>query len=185
MHYQWQNKHIINGIMYYLFLITFTVLQITTMKTQMHYQWQYKHIINGIMYYLFITVLPVLQITTNVMQIMQGVHKHKFVHHQWVTCTCFWLQREVTLMSQNIISMSDNTVTIADPESKNDRQFTFDSCHWSYDGFVVNEDGVAVPSGQESRFSGQVNWKKLVVKENRNSYKSKFLPLSAIIITII
>ena len=59
MHYQWQNKHIINGIMYYLFIITFTVLQITTMKTQMHYQWQYKHIINGIMYYLFIIALPV------------------------------------------------------------------------------------------------------------------------------
>ena len=154
-------------------------------ETQMHYRWQYKHIINGIMYYLFIIALTVLQITTNVMQIMQGVHKHKFFHHKLVTCACFWLQREVTLMSQNIISMSDNTVTIADTESKNDRQFTFDSCHWSYDGFDINEDGVAVPSGQESRFSGQVNWRKLVVKKNRNSSRYKFLPHSAIIVTII
>lgn len=108
----------------------------------------------------------ILQVTTK----MPQTHcMYANTTHLWMPSfkshTCFWLQKEVSLMSQNIIAMSDNTVTIADPESKNDRQITFDSCHWSHDGFEVNEEGVAMPQGHGSRFSGQVNRRKIMILE--------------------
>ncbi|XP_070180294.1 kinesin-like protein KIF28 [Littorina saxatilis] len=63
--------------------------------------------------------------------------------------------REMQITTQNVIAMSDNTVTITDPETNDSRQMVFDSCFWSHDGFVVNDAGEMVPDGPGSRYSGQ------------------------------
>ncbi|KAL8565183.1 hypothetical protein ACOMHN_003970 [Nucella lapillus] len=65
-------------------------------------------------------------------------------------------QRERDFSSTNIIEIAGNKVTLKHPEKEdNYHQFEFDSCHWSHDGFIVNEDGAAIPDGPDSRFSGQ------------------------------
>ncbi|XP_076441921.1 kinesin-like protein KIF28 [Babylonia areolata] len=63
--------------------------------------------------------------------------------------------RTTDQFSKSIVEISDNVVTITDPEGEKKSQFHFDACHWSCDGFVVNDDGVYKPDGPNSRYSDQ------------------------------
>lgn len=68
------------------------------------------------------------------------------------------LQRENAAGSKCIISMTDTSTSIRDPQSGDSRTFTFDKSYWSHDGYSVREqDGVLEPASQASVYADQVH----------------------------
>ncbi|XP_033735609.1 kinesin-like protein KIF28P isoform X3 [Pecten maximus] len=51
-------------------------------------------------------------------------------------------QREKNAGSACIISMKGNSTTITDPNSGQEKTFSFDHSYWSHDGFIEDKDGV-------------------------------------------
>lgn len=65
-------------------------------------------------------------------------------------------EREQAANSKCIIEMVDNQTFITNPDTdEKSKPFAFDYSYWSHDGFKVNEEGVSVPDGPDSKYVSQ------------------------------
>ncbi|XP_069117737.1 kinesin-like protein KIF28P isoform X2 [Argopecten irradians] len=58
-------------------------------------------------------------------------------------------QRERNAGSSCVISMNGNSTTITDPNSGQEKTFSFDQSYWSHDGFTEDTDGVYKPQSDQ------------------------------------
>ena len=49
--------------------------------------------------------------------------------------------------------MEGSTTNIIEPRSTLPRSFTFDYSFWSHDDFIVDKDGVSVPTNSQSKYA--------------------------------